>query len=115
MPQAVPMMKATRRPKRREIAPVGSVPAASPTTYIDSGTVANEISGAKGAPTIQPVAKVKAGLATVSGCAGARRTTLDRARASSLTSSLPDTFIAFPARISLSGLIDSWHYREAQG
>ena len=31
-PKPAPMMKATRRPKRREIAPVGSVPAASPTT-----------------------------------------------------------------------------------
>src|SRR3984957_1556695 len=64
------------------MAPVGSVPAASPTTYIESGTVASEISGASVAPTIEPVAKITAELAPVSACAAASRTTLDRARAS---------------------------------
>ena len=58
VPRPVPMTKATRRPKRREIAPVGSVPAASPTTYIEIGTVATEMSGASVAPTIAPVAKI---------------------------------------------------------
>src|SRR3979411_2716159 len=76
------MTKATRRPWAREIAPVGSVPAASPSTYIDSGTVASETDGASVAPTIEPVAKITAELAPVSACADARRSTLARARAS---------------------------------
>src|SRR3954449_11143361 len=80
------MMKAQRRPKRLEIAPVGSVPAASPSTYIDSGTVASETDGAKVAPTIEPVAKITAELAPVSACAAASRSTLLRARASSAIS-----------------------------
>src|SRR5882724_9972357 len=69
------------------MAPVGNVPAASPTTYIESGTVASEISGASVAPTIEPVAKITAEFAPVSACAAARRTTLARARASSEISS----------------------------
>src|ERR1019366_8679077 len=64
------------------MAPVGSVPAASPTTYIESGTVASEISGASVAPTIEPVAKMTAEFAPVSACAAARRSTLERTRAS---------------------------------
>ena len=75
------------------MAPVGNVPAASPTTYIDSGTVASEISGARVAPTIEPVAKITAELAPVSACAAARRTTLDRARASPEISSIVVTSI----------------------
>ncbi|MGY3295223.1 hypothetical protein ACVWWG_002552 [Bradyrhizobium sp. LB7.2] len=66
VPRPVPMMNAQRRPKRREIAPVGKVPAASPSTYIDSGTVASDMSGASVAPTIEPVAKITAELAPVS-------------------------------------------------
>src|SRR4030081_2017694 len=81
-PQPVPMMEATRRPEAREMAPVGNVPAASPTTNIESGTVASDISGASVAPTMDPVAKVTAELAPVSACAAASRATLDRARAS---------------------------------
>ncbi|MGY4600129.1 hypothetical protein ACVWXL_007875 [Bradyrhizobium sp. GM22.5] len=80
------MMKAQRRPKRLDIAPVGSVPAASPSTYIDSGTVASDMSGASVAPTMEPVAKITAELAPVSACAAARRTTLARTRASAATS-----------------------------
>jgi hypothetical protein len=86
-PQPVPMIKATRRPKAREIAPVGSVPAARPSTYIESGTVASEMLGASVAPTIEPVAKITAEFAPVSACAAASRLTLDRARASSAISS----------------------------
>src|ERR1700712_1611288 len=67
--------------------PVGSVPVASPTTYIDSGTVASEISGARLAPTIEPVAKITAEFAPVSACAAPSRTTLARARASLAISS----------------------------
>ena len=40
-------------------------------TYIDSGTVASETSGASVAPTIEPVAKMTAELAPVSACAAA--------------------------------------------
>ena len=43
--------------------------------------------GASVAPTIEPVAKITAELAPVSACAAASRTTLDRARASSVISS----------------------------
>src|ERR1019366_10268769 len=75
------------------MAPVGSVPAASPTTYIESGTVASEISGASVRPTIEPVAKMTAEFAPVSACAAARRTTLDRARASPEISSTVVTSI----------------------
>src|SRR6202051_2947957 len=64
------------------MAPVGNVPAASPATYIEIGTVASEMSGASDAPTIEPVAKMTAAFAPVSACAAARRRTLDRARAS---------------------------------
>src|SRR5579863_1829874 len=81
-PQAVPMMKAARRPWARETAPVGKVPPASPSTYIEIGTVASETSGAKVAPTIEPVAKITAEFAPVSACAAARRATLARMRAS---------------------------------
>src|SRR5215210_813191 len=77
------MIKATRRPWAREMAPVGSVPAASPSTNIESGTVASEISGASVAPTIDPVAKITAEFAPVSAWAAARRITLARARPSS--------------------------------
>jgi len=55
------------------------VPAASPSTYIDSGTVASEIVGAGVAPTIEPVAKITAELAPVSACAAASRSTFARA------------------------------------
>ena len=60
---------------------------------IESGTVANEISGASVAPTIEPVAKITAEFAPVSACAAASRTTLDRARASSAISSAAVTSI----------------------
>src|SRR5690242_4992511 len=73
------------------MAPVGSVPAASPTTYIDSGTVASDMLGASVAPTIDPVAKMTAELAPVRACAAASRATLERARASPAVSSV--TFI----------------------
>src|SRR4051794_26516970 len=69
------------------MAPVGSVPAARPSTYIDSGTVASDISGARDAPTIEPVAKITAEFAPVSACAAASRARLERARASSEISS----------------------------
>src|ERR1700694_4490942 len=75
------------------MAPVGNVPAAIPTTYIESGTVASEISGASVAPIIEPVAKITAEFAPVSACAAASRTTLDRARASLAISSLAVTSI----------------------
>src|ERR1700749_3055177 len=79
--------------------PVGSVPAASPSTYIDSGTVASEIDGASEAPTIEPVAKITAELAPVSACAAASRTTLALTRAPLAFSSLAVTSImAFPNR-----------------
>src|SRR6201986_2494173 len=81
------------------MAPVGSVPAASPSTYIDSGTVASETDGASEAPTIEPVAKITAELAPVSACAAASRTTLALTRASLAISSLAVTSImAFPIR-----------------
>src|SRR6185437_720220 len=102
------------------MAPVGSVPAAKPSTYIDSGTVASEISGASVAPTIEPVAKITAELAPVSACAAARRTTLERARASSVASSVavalviadfrsPDFGPPNPHRIAVRA-----HYEEMQ-
>src|SRR3954451_14180230 len=69
------------------MAPVGSVPAASPSTYIDSGTVASDISGASVAPTIEPVAKTTAEFAPVRACAAASRARLERVRASSEISS----------------------------
>src|SRR5437762_423467 len=53
------------------MAPVGSVPAANPRTYIESGAVASDISGASDAPTIEPVAKITAEFAPVSACAAA--------------------------------------------
>ena len=87
----------------REIAPVGSVPAASPTTYIDSGTVASDMSGASVAPTIEPVAKITAELAPVSACAAASRTTLARARASSAISSA-----AVTSNIGISAQSRTW-------
>ena len=81
------------------MAPVGSVPAARPSTYIESGTVASEMSGASVAPTIEPVAKITAELAPVSACAAASRSTLERARASSAISSVAVTsIIGIPAR-----------------
>jgi hypothetical protein len=82
-----------------EIAPVGSVPAASPSTYIDRGTVASEMFGASVAPMIEPVAKITAELAPVSACAAASRTTLALTRASLAYSLLAVTSImAFPNR-----------------
>src|ERR1700733_15283649 len=75
------------------MAPVGNVPAASPATYIEIGTVASETSGASDAPTIEPVAKMTAEFAPVSACAAAKRRTLDRARASSEISSATVTSI----------------------
>ena len=89
------------------MAPVGNVPAASPTTYIESGTVASEISGASVAPTIEPVAKITAELAPVSACAAASRTTLERARASSAISSAAVTsiiYISAPGAAKCAGL-----------
>src|SRR4051794_41812517 len=67
-----------------------------PSTYIDSGTVASETSGASVAPMIEPVAKMTAELAPVSACAAASRTTLPRARASPAVSSLAVTSIIGP-------------------
>src|SRR5260221_9471411 len=96
------------------MAPVGNVPAAIPTTYIESGTVASEISGASVAPTIEPVAKITAELAGGSGRAAASRTTLDRARASSEISSAAVMSIigrsARGARPNAIGPIDSRYY-----
>src|ERR1700759_647551 len=97
------------------MAPGGSVPAASPTTYIESGTVASEISGASEAPTIEPVAKMTAELAPVRACAAASRTTLARARASSVISPLAITLVMrIPAHRLPPDLIDSPHYGEAR-
>src|SRR6267142_2337529 len=111
-PQPVPMMKATRRPYAREIAPVGSVPAAKPSTYIESGTVASEMDGASVAPTIEPVAKMTAEFAPVSACAAASRATLARARASLAISSVAVTsIIGISAR---PGPLDSRHYGESR-
>src|ERR1700722_3620307 len=97
------------------MAPVGNVPAASPTTYIESGTVAREISGASDAPTIEPVAKMTAEFAPVSACAPARRTTLDRARASPEISSaavisIISYFHPLAATADHQGFIDSGYY-----
>src|ERR1700716_238782 len=95
------------------MAPVGNVPAASPSTYIESGTVASEISGASVAPTIEPVAKMTAEFAPVSACAAARRTTLERARASSAISSVTLTSIigtSAQKAAAAPGLVDSPHY-----
>src|SRR5439155_1692929 len=113
------MTKATRRPKRREIAPVGSVPAARPSTYIEIGTVANETSGASVAPTIAPVAKITAELAPVSACAAARRTTLARTRASAAISlAVVTSNIGISAPRAFKGLsrssVDSRHYGGAR-
>src|SRR3954447_8435141 len=113
VPQPVPMMKPTRRPKRRAIAPVGSVPAASPSTYIESGTVAKDMSGASVAPTMEPVAKITAEFAPVSACAAASRATLERARASSAVRSVAVTSILGVSPNHLArGYIDSRHYAE---
>src|SRR6266481_4864532 len=95
------------------IAPVGKVPAASPSTYIESGTVASEISGASVAPTIEPVAKITAEFAPDSACAAARRATLERARASSAISSVavtPIIAIKSGSGPTRPGLVDSSHY-----
>src|SRR3954447_17646283 len=97
------------------MAPVGSVPAANPSTNIESGTVASETSGASVAPTIEPVAKITAELAPVSAWAAARRTTLVRKRASSAISSAEVRSIigiSAPKR-AFKGLVDSRHYGEA--
>src|SRR5437763_9042413 len=75
------------------MAPVGSVPAANPRTYIESGAVASDISGATDAPSIEPVAKITAEFAPVSACAAASLTTLERARASPELSSAAVTSI----------------------
>src|SRR5450432_942046 len=96
------------------MAPVGKVPAAIPTTYIESGTVASEISGASVAPTIEPVAKMTAEFAPLSACAAASRTTLERARASSAISLVAVTSIIgrFVPVVpdTAPGLADSRHY-----
>src|SRR5580658_10493721 len=97
------------------MAPVGSVPAASPATYIEIGTVASETSGASDAPTIEPVAKMTAEFAPVSACAAARRTTLDRARASPEISSaavisIIGYFHPLAASAGHQGCIDSAYY-----
>src|SRR5450755_154981 len=95
------------------MAPVGSVPAAIPTTYIDSGTVASEIDGAKVAPMIEPVAKMTAEFAPVSACAAARRITLDRAgrrRKSHPLRSYRSSAISTQARPNALGLIDMRYY-----
>src|ERR1700678_1867309 len=73
--------------------PVGKVPAASPSTYIDSGTVASETLGASVAPTIEPVAKITAEFAPVSACAAARRSTLARTRVSPASAAVAVTSI----------------------
>src|ERR1700690_3963807 len=96
------------------MAAVGSVPAASPSTYIEIGTVANETSGASVAPTIEPVAKMTAEFAPVSACAAARRITLERTRASSeipsaAVISIIGNFQPKAARCG-QGLVDSSHY-----
>src|SRR5664279_2936537 len=96
------------------MAPVGKVPVASPSTYIESGTVASEISGASVAPTIEPVAKITAELAPVSACAAASRATLERARASPEMSStvvVSIIYISAPGRGQMrSALLDSRYY-----
>src|SRR5450631_2279019 len=100
------------------MAPVGSVPAASPTTYIESGTVASDISGASVAPTIEPVAKITAELAPVSACAAASLATLDRARASpDMSSTAVRSIIRYfrPGRGQMhSALLDSRHYERGR-
>src|SRR6266404_6390502 len=101
------------------IAPVGSVPAASPSTYIESGTVASEMFGASVAPTIEPVAKITAELAPVSACAAASRSTLPRARASLVTSTVAVvSSIGIPARQAPGRephRFISGHYEDARG
>src|SRR5262249_7843323 len=90
----------------------GNVPAARPSTYIDSGTVASDMSGASVAPTIEPVAKITAELAPVSACAAARRTTLARTRASS-----PISLAKVTSNIGISAraaFVDSRHYGGAR-
>jgi hypothetical protein len=77
------------------------VPPASPSTYIEIGTVARETVGANVAPTIAPVAKMTAEFAPVSACAAASRSTLARARESLKTSSAAVTSIIgcfYPAK-----------------
>jgi hypothetical protein len=54
------------------------VPAASPTTNIEIGSVANAGSGAISAPMIEPVAKMTVEFAPPSAVAAARRRTLPR-------------------------------------
>src|SRR5437879_1156728 len=77
-----------------------------PSTYIDSGTVASEMSGASVAPTIEPVAKITAELAPVSAWAAASRTTLDLTRASLASSSVAVTsIIGTSARTATSALL----------
>src|SRR5258705_5941231 len=89
------------------MAPVGNVPAASPSTYIESGTVASEMFGASVAPTIEPVAKITAEFAPVSACAAASRTTLDRARTSSALSSVAlRSIIGISAHWARPGFVD---------
>src|SRR3979409_558526 len=95
------------------MAPVGNVAAASPSTYIESGTVASEIPGAGAPPTIEPVAKITAEFAPVSACAAASRTTLDRARASpAILSTTVTSIISHSARArpNAIGLSDSRYY-----
>src|SRR5215475_12064715 len=94
--------------------PVGRVPAASPSTYIESGTVASEMSGASVAPTIEPVAKITAEFAPVSACAAASRTTLERTRSSLAASSAAVRSIIGTSapRAPPGAHYDSGHYEE---
>src|ERR1700731_2844098 len=83
--------------------PAGNVPTASPSTYIEIGTVASETEGASVAPTIEPVAKITAELAPVSACAAASRTTLARTRASSAISLVAVTSVIGTSAIAPFG------------
>ena len=76
----LPVMNAVRRPYRRAIAPVGSVPAAIPHTNTEIGSVASPGSGAMVEPMMAAVAKTTVALAPASAWAAARRRALRRAR-----------------------------------
>jgi len=95
------------------MAPVGRVPPASPSTYIETGTVASETLGANVAPTMAPVAKITAEFAPVSACAAASRITLERARTSPdipSATAIIDHRLCHPARPP-----SAWrHYEGAQ-
>src|ERR1700676_3922006 len=70
--------------------------------------------GASVAPTIEPVAKITAAFAPVSACAAARRTTLERARASPETPSAAVIsiigYVSTQSGRMRSGLVDSTYY-----